>query len=61
MKCEHSHYYDPLHIECDKYGWKINREIAKKMCVCKAQDKHHIFPQGKKVPLKLYEEGKVIP
>jgi len=61
LKCRHSRYYDHLHIECAKFGWKINREVAKRLCVCKADDKHHVFPHGRKVPVKLYKQGKVIP
>jgi len=61
LKCKHSRYYDHLHIECERFGWKINREIAKRLCVCKAEDKHHIFPEGRLVPVKLYIKGKVIP
>jgi hypothetical protein len=34
-------------------------ELAKKQAVCKEYDVHHIFPQGMKVPIPLYERKKV--
>jgi len=60
MKCKYSRYYDPLFIECTKYNWKIHVSVAKEQTVCEEDDKHHVFPQGRKIPIKLYSKGKVI-
>ena len=61
MECKFSRYYDRFFVECTKYNWKIHVSVAKEQAVCMEDDKHHVFPQGRKVPVKLYKEGKVIP
>ena len=61
MKCKYSRYYDPLFIECTKYNWKIHVSVAKTQAVCQDNnDKHHVFPEGRKVPIKLFKNGKVM-
>jgi len=61
LKCKYSRFYDTLFVECGKYGWKIHVSVARSRAACMEDDKHHVFPHGRKVPIKLYKQGKVIP
>ena len=49
---------EPLFVECREFGWKIAKSVAKEQACCK-ENKHHIFPQARIVPIKLFEKGKV--
>jgi len=61
LECKFHRYFDWYFIECVKYGWKIHRSVAMKECVCcDEDDKHHVFPSGRKVPVKLYMQNKVM-
>ena len=51
---------EPLFVLCREFGWKIAKSVAKTQACCKEDDKHHIFPQGKLAPIRLYNKRKVM-
>jgi len=59
LKCRKHVKLNSQFIECTEFNWKIHISVAKEQAVCRDNDKHHVFPEGRIVPIKLYQKRKV--